>query len=126
MKILKGISGLIGFFIPAMIGGTLDIPEGMLLVWICIFSFGILGKLLLQAFDKPFLNSTPNIEVRDRHTKILNLLSTFLLFVGLGSQLGEIVFFQKIGVLPITLIIFAISIYFSAHYIHPKKWFFDQ
>lgn len=126
MKITKTISGLIGIFLPLLIGKSFEIPEGIALVWICIFCFGFIGKLLLQAFDYPFISRAVNPKLQDNHLKNLNFASSVFTFLGLGAVVGELVFFQAIGALPISLLIFGISIHLSARYTNGRNWFFNQ
>jgi len=126
MKIIKGILLIFGFFLPLLIGSSFAIPDNIELVWICVFSFGIISKLLLQTFEKPFMNVSPNRQAPDHQERILNSIGIFIFFLAVGSLLGELFFYKKLGAIPITLLIFGASIYIGAHYINIKNWFFNQ
>ncbi|MDR7129099.1 hypothetical protein J2X69_001434 [Algoriphagus sp. 4150] len=91
-----------------------------------LFSFGITSKLLLQIFEGPFLNISSNRKATDRHERFLDFISSFILFLAVGALVGELAFYQKIGAIPIILIVFGISIYLGTHYINKKGWFFNQ
>ena len=115
-----------GFFLPLLIGRSIEIPAGIALAWICIFACGFIGKLLLQVFENPTLNNNPNIKAHKNHMGILNFASSIPLCLGAGALFGELAFFQAIGVLPISFIIFGISIYLGSHSLNVKSWFFNQ
>lgn len=126
MKTTRAISGLTGFFLPLLIGRSIEIPDGIFLVWICLFAFGFIGMLLLQVFENPFLNTNSNRKIHENHMGILNFASSITLFLGVGALFGELTFFQTIGVLSVSLIIFGISIFLGTHYLNVKNWFFNQ
>ncbi|WP_192348235.1 hypothetical protein [Algoriphagus sp. Y33] len=126
MKIIKGIAGSVGFFLPLLIGSSIETPRDMGLILIYFFSFGFTSKLLLQIFEGPFLNISSNTKAIDRHERFLDFISSFILFLAVGALVGELAFYQKIGAIPIILIVFGISIYLGTHYINKKGWFFNQ
>jgi hypothetical protein len=126
MKKLRIVSGILGIFLPPFIGMSFEISEGMLLRWICLFFFGIIAKVLLQTFEKPFMNISTNTQVPDHHIRNLNFISSFTFFLGLGLLVGEILFFANIGVLPISLLILGVSIHLGTNYINLNKWYFNE
>lgn len=126
MKIIKLISFIIGFALPFVFGGSIQIPNGMGLILVCVFFFGIIGKLLLQAFTRPFMNTASQSQMPDLKVRLLDFFSSGFLFIGLGSFVSELIFYSSIGVIPITLMLFGVSIYLGNHYISGKDWFFNQ
>lgn len=126
MKISKVIFVIFGLFIPLLIGMSFHFPDGILLMWICLFFFGMIGKVLIQAFEKPFLNLSRSRKLPDHHFKILNFFSSAGIFLGIGALVGDILFFRNIGSLPVTLLIFGFSIHFGTYYTNFEKWFFNQ
>lgn len=126
MKIIKSVSLLIGFSFPFILGGSIQIPNGMGLLLICVFFFGLIGKLLLQVFTNPFLNTSSKSEVPEHHLRFLDFFGFGSLFIGLGSFVSELIFYSSIGVIPITLIVFGVSIYLGTHYLNGREWFFNQ